>query len=49
MLECKTLFCVYNQLPSLGADDLFIIGCLLAGSALLVYLFIDAWKDDRYE
>jgi len=45
MANCNTLLCVYNQLPEVGADDLFIIGFLLSGAALLVYLFIDAWKE----
>jgi len=45
MVDCNTLLCVYNQMPSAGADDLFIIGFLVSGCALLVYLFIDAWKE----
>lgn len=45
MLDCQTLVCLGNQLPDVGYDDLFIIGYLVVGLAIVVYLIIDAWKE----
>jgi len=46
MLDCHTILCVYNQMPSFGWDDLFIVGYLGIGMTVVVYLMIEAWKGD---
>ena len=45
MLDCQTLVCLVNQLPSLGMDDLFVIGYLVVGLGIVIYLVIDALKE----
>ena len=45
MLECNTLLCVRNQLPSFGADDIFIVGYLVLGFSLLIYLVVEALRE----
>ena len=45
MLNWNTILCVQNQMPDIGMDDLFIVGYLVAGLALLVYFTIDSWKE----
>tara|TARA_R110001632_G_C11154737_1_gene397817 strand:+ start:47 stop:187 length:141 start_codon:yes stop_codon:yes gene_type:complete len=45
MLDCHTILCVYNQMPSFGWDDLFIVGHLAIGAAILIYLLIDEFKE----
>ena len=45
MLDCQTLVCLVNQLPSVGMDDLLVIGYLTGGLAIVVYLIIDALKE----
>ena len=45
MLDCQTLVCLGNQLPSLGMDDLLVIGYLAGGLAIVIYLVIDALKE----
>ena len=46
MLQCKTLLCVQNQMPGVGMDDLFIIGFLVVAIVVVVYLMIEAWKEN---
>jgi len=46
MLQCKTLLCVQNQMPDVGMDDLFIIGFLVVTVVVVVYLMIEAWKEN---
>ena len=43
--SCNTIQCMYTLTPSVGMDDVTIIGILASGCCLLVYLFIDAWKE----
>ena len=45
MTKCKTLLCVQNQMPDMGMDDLFIIGYLVVGLAIVIYLVMDALKE----
>ena len=45
MTECATLLCIYNQMPSIGWDDVFIVGYLVFGVGILIYFVKDAWKD----
>ena len=45
MTKCKTLLCVQNQMPDVGMDDLFIIGYLVVGLAIVIYLVMDALKE----
>ena len=45
MTKCKTLLCVQNQMPDVGMDDLFIIGYLVIGLAIIIYLVMDALKE----
>ena len=45
MLDCQTLVCLGNQLPSMGMDDLFVIGYLAAGLVIVIYLVIDTLKE----
>lgn len=44
MLDCQTLVCLGNQMPSMGMDDLLVIGYLAGGLIIVVYLIIDALK-----
>ena len=46
MLNCKTILCVQNQMPDVGMDDLFIIGFLVVTVVVVVYLMIEAWKEN---
>ena len=41
MLNCQTLVCLGNQLPDVGYDDLFILGYLVMGLAIVIYLVGD--------
>jgi len=43
--SCNTIQCMYTLMPTVGMDDVTIIGILAGGCGLLVYLFIDAWKE----
>ena len=45
MTKCKTLLCVQNQMPDVGMDDLFIIGYLVVGLAIIIYLVMDTLKE----
>jgi hypothetical protein len=56
MLDCNTILCLQNQMPDVGMDDLFIVGYLVIGTAIVIYLVIDALKEaikeyvlDHYE
>lgn len=46
MLNCNTILCVQNQMPDVGMDDLFIIGFLVVTVVVVVYLMIEAWKEN---
>ena len=46
MLNCNTILCVQNQMPDVGMDDLFIIGFLVVTVIVVVYLMIEAWKEN---
>ena len=46
MLDCNTILCVQNQMPDVGMDDLFIIGFLVVTVVVIVYLMIEAWKEN---
>jgi hypothetical protein len=46
MLDCQTLVCLGNQLPDVGYDDLFIIGYLVVGLAIVIYLVVDTLKEN---
>jgi hypothetical protein len=46
MLDCNTILCVQNQMPDVGMDDLFIIGFLVVTVVVVVYLMIEAWKEN---
>jgi len=46
MLNCNTILCVQNQMPDVGMDDLFIIGFLVVAVVVVVYLMIEAWKEN---
>jgi len=43
--KCKTLLCLQNQMPDMGMDDLFIIGYLVVGLAVVIYLVMDTLKE----
>lgn len=45
MLDCQTLVCLGNQLPDVGYDDLFVIGYLVVGLAIVIYLVLDTLKE----
>jgi len=45
MLDCNTVLFLQNQMPDVGMDDLFIIGYLVVGLAIIVYLVMDALKE----
>lgn len=46
LLDCNTILCVQNQMPDVGMDDLFIIGFLVVTVVVVVYLMIEAWKEN---
>ncbi len=46
MLDCHTILCLQNQMPDVGMDDLFIIGYLAIGTAIVIYLVMDALKEN---
>ena len=46
MLNCNTILCLQNQIPDVGMDDLFIIGFLVVTVVVVVYLMIEAWKEN---
>ena len=46
MIDCNTILCVQNQMPDVGMDDLFIIGFLVVTVVVVVYLMIEAWKEN---
>ena len=46
MLNCNTILCLQNQMPDVGMDDLFIIGFLVVAVVVVVYLMIEAWKEN---
>ena len=46
MIDCNTILCVQNQMPDVGMDDLFIIGFLVVTVIVVVYLMIEAWKEN---
>jgi len=43
--KCKTLLCLQNQMPDMGMDDLLVIGYLVVGLAIIIYLVMDALKE----
>ena len=45
IFDCNTILCVQNQMPDVGMDDLFIIGFLVVGLAIVIYLVMDALKE----
>ena len=45
MLDCNTILCLQNQMPDVGMDDLFIVGYLVTGWAIVIYLVMDALKE----
>jgi len=46
MLDCNTILCLQNQMPDVGMDDVFIVGYLVVGWAIVIYLVIDALKEN---
>ena len=46
IFDCNTILCVQNQMPEVGMDDLFIIGFLVVAVVVVVYLMIEAWKEN---
>ena len=46
MIDCNTILCVQNQMPDVGMDDLFVIGFLVVTIVVVVYLMIEAWKEN---
>jgi len=46
MLNCNTILCLYNQMPDMGMDDLLVIGYLVVGLAIIIYLVMDALKEN---
>ena len=45
MLDCHTILCVQNQMPDMGMDDLLVIGYLVVGLGIIIYLVMDALKE----
>jgi len=45
MLNCNTILCLQNQMPDMGLDDLLVIGYLVGGLAVIIYLVMDALKE----
>ena len=46
MLDCNTILCIQNQMPDVGMDDLFIVGYLAIGTAIVIDLVMDALKEN---
>ena len=45
LLDCNTMLCLQNQMPDVGMDDLLVIGYLVVGLAIIMYLVMDALKE----
>jgi hypothetical protein len=45
MLNCNTILCLQNQMPDVGMDDLLVIGYLVVGLGIIIYLVMDALKE----
>jgi len=45
LLDCNTILCLQNQMPDVGMDDLFIVGYLVVGLAIVIYLVINTLKE----
>jgi len=45
MLNCNTILCLQNQMPDVGMDDLLVIGYLVIGLGVIIYLVMDALKE----
>jgi len=45
MLDCHTVLCLQNQMPDMGMDDLLVIGYLVVGLAIIIYLVMDTLKE----
>ena len=45
MFNCNTILCLQNQMPDVGLDDLFIVGYLVVGLGIVIYLVMDALKE----
>ena len=46
LLSCKTILCIKNKIPEIYAEDLFLIGYLLISTIVVIYLMIEAWKEN---
>ena len=45
VLNCNTILCLQNQMPDMGMDDLLVIGYLVVGLGIIIYLVMDALKE----
>ena len=45
VLDCNTILCLQNQMPDVGMDDLLVIGYLVIGLGIVIYLVMDALKE----
>ena len=45
LLDCNTMLCLQNQMPDVGMDDLLVIGYLVVGLGIIIYLVMDALKE----
>ena len=45
VLNCNTILCLQNQMPDVGMDDLLVIGYLVVGLGIIIYLVMDALKE----
>ena len=45
LLDCNTMLCLQNQMPDVGMDDLLVIGYLVVGLGIIMYLVMDALKE----
>ena len=45
VLDCHTILCLQNQMPDVGMDDLLVIGYLVIGLGIVIYLVMDALKE----
>jgi len=45
LLNCHTILCLQNQMPDVGMDDLLVIGYLVVGLSIIIYLVMDALKE----
>jgi len=45
MFNCNTILCLQNQMPDVGMDDLLVIGYLVGGLGIIIYLVMDALKE----